>query len=135
PDIELVYKNRGFYKHYGVRFGGHIYHLNSQDILSTAITGKSDFIKEEDDGKWVHAMTAPLDYFTEKYINSMVGSKHIFSATSNCETIARDLFPGRKEITQSKALGIIGVILLSASLLSLLAVPWDYSSLQTVYNQ
>ncbi|ATY47697.1 polyprotein [Ljunganvirus 6] len=135
PDIELVYKNRGFYKHYGIRFGGHIYHLNSQDILTTAITGKSEFIKEEDDGNWTHALTAPLDYFTEKYVNSLVGSKHIFSATTNCETIARDLFPGRKEITQSKALGIIGVILLSASLLSLLAVPWDLSSLKTVYNQ
>ncbi|BAV53294.1 polyprotein [Ljunganvirus 5] len=135
PDIELVYKSRGFYKHYGVRINGHIYHLNSQDILTTAITGKSEFIKEPDDGNWTHVMTAPLDYFTEKYVNSLVGSKHIFSATTNCETIARELFPGKPEITQSKALGIIGVILLSASLLSLLAVPWDLSSLQTVYNQ
>nr|7ZUA_A Chain A, Protein 2A [Ljungan virus 64-7855]7ZUO_A Chain A, Protein 2A [Ljungan virus 64-7855]7ZUO_B Chain B, Protein 2A [Ljungan virus 64-7855]7ZUO_C Chain C, Protein 2A [Ljungan virus 64-7855]7ZUO_D Chain D, Protein 2A [Ljungan virus 64-7855]7ZUO_E Chain E, Protein 2A [Ljungan virus 64-7855]7ZUO_F Chain F, Protein 2A [Ljungan virus 64-7855] len=122
PDIELVYKNRGFYKHYGIRIGDQIYHLNSQDILTTAITGKSEFIKEQDDGNWTHAMTAPLDYFTEKYVNSMVGSKHIFSCTTNCETIARDIFPGQSGISQSKALGIVGLILLSASLLSLLAV-------------
>ncbi|AAO83985.1 polyprotein [Ljunganvirus 3] len=135
PDIELVYKPRGFYKHYGVRINGHVYHLNSQDILTTAITGKAEFIKQQDDGHWVHAMSAPLDYFTEKYVNSLVGSKHIFSATENCETIARDIFPGQPEISQSKALGIIGLILLSAALLSLLAVPWDFSSLQIVYNQ
>ncbi|AQW45177.1 polyprotein [parechovirus E1] len=135
PDIELVYKNRGFYKHYGVRVGNYIYHLNSHDILSTAISGKATFLKEEDDGNWIHSMTAPLDYFTEKYMTSLVGSHHIFSASQNCETFARDIFPNVPGISQAKALGIVGVILLSAGLLSLLAVPFDYSSLCYVYNQ
>lgn len=135
PDIDLVYKDRGFYKHYGLRANGKIYHLNSHDILTTAITGRAEFVCEPDDGAWNHSLSAPLDYFTEKYLNSLVGSRHIFSAQTNCETIARDIFPGVFGITQSKALAIVGVILLSAGLLSLMAVPFDYSSLCCVYNQ
>nr|BDU46988.1 polyprotein [Parechovirus sp.] len=135
PTIELVYKPRGFYKHYGVRVGDQIYHLDSHDILSTAFSGQAKFIKQTDDGNWQSSLVAPLDYFTEKYMNDLVGSTHIFSATTNCETIARDIFPGVKGITQNKALGIVGTILLSAGLLSILAVPFDVSSLQHVYNQ
>nr|YP_008119838.1 2A protein [parechovirus C1] len=134
PTMELVYKDRGFYKHYGVRVGNAIYHLDSQDILSTAITGQATFDKIEDDGCWLVSQVADLDYFTDKYVNSLVGTKHIFSATQNCETIARDVF-GDSSMTQGRALGILGVILLSAGLLSLMAVPWDVSSLQQVYNQ
>lgn len=134
PTMELVYKDRGFYKHYGVRVGDYIYHLDSQDILTTALSGEAIFDRVRDDGNWIISQVADLDYFTDKYMNSLLGSKHIFSATQNCETIALDIF-GSDHISQSKALGIVGVILLSAGLLSLMAVPWDISSLKLVYNQ
>nr|AWK02688.1 polyprotein [Rattus tanezumi parechovirus] len=133
--IELVYKPRGFYKHYGVRTENGVYHLDSDDILKTAFNGEAIFRRDEDDGNWQVAFSADLDYFTEKYLNSMVGTKHIFSAQTNCETIARDIFPGKPQITQSKALAIVGTTLLSAGLLSLLAVPFDESCLKVVYNQ
>nr|WPA70757.1 MAG: polyprotein [Chalinolobus tuberculatus picornavirus] len=134
PNAFLVYKERGFYKHYGVLCNGRVYHLQSDNILDAAISGKAVFTCVDADDDWRIDHQLDLDYFTAVYLDASVGSSHIFSATTNCETIVRDMFPNIPGIDQAKALGLAGLIICAASSLAYTATQISASDLKTMFQ-
>ncbi|AGU62957.1 polyprotein [parechovirus D1] len=130
----LVYRDRGIYKHYGVQCGDSVYHLETEDIIDAALAGKAVFTCEPADSSWTRSQPLELDYFTQVYLDASVGSEHIFSARTNCETIVRDMFPNIPGISQSQALGLAGLILVSASTLGLCAASFSAQELRDMLN-
>nr|QBH68005.1 polyprotein [Parechovirus sp. QAPp32] len=130
----LVYRDRGIYKHYGVLCGDSVYHLQTEDIIDAAISGKAVFMCEPADSSWIKSQPIEWDYFTQVYLDSAVGTEHIFSAGTNCETIVRDMFPSIPGISQSQALGLVGLILVSASTLGLCASSFSAQELRDLFQ-
>nr|UYI58764.1 polyprotein [Scotophilus kuhlii parechovirus] len=130
---EVVFRHRGFYKHYGLRHGDWVYHLTSENIADSALNGTATFTKTSADG-WKTAFPIHVDYFTASSLEGMVGSSHIFSCDSNCETIIKDLFPGTPWITQSQALALAGGIILCASTLGYVSSNFSINDLKDMFT-
>nr|UYI58742.1 polyprotein [Parechovirus A] len=131
--MKLAYKDRGFYKHYGIIVGDSVYQLDSDDIFKTALTGKARFTKTKLTPDWIVEEECELDYFRIKYLESSVNSEHIFSVDSNCETIAKDIF-GTHTLSQHQAIGLIGTILLTAGLMSTIKTPVNAKTIKEFFN-
>ncbi|AAB23363.1 polyprotein [parechovirus A1] len=131
--MKLAYLDRGFYKHYGIIVGDHVYQLDSDDIFKTALTGKAKFTKTKLTSDWVIEEECELDYFRIKYLESAVDSEHIFSVDKNCETIAKDIF-GTHTLSQHQAIGLVGTILLTAGLMSTIKTPVNAVTIKEFFN-
>nr|UYI58744.1 polyprotein [Parechovirus A] len=131
--MQLAYLDRGFYKHYGIIVGDHVYQLDSDDIFKTALTGKAKFNKTKLTPDWIIEEECELDYFRIKYLESSVNSEHIFSVDSNCETIAKDIF-GTHTLSQHQAIGLVGTILLTAGLMSTIKTPVNATTIKEFFN-
>nr|WPV63360.1 MAG: polyprotein [Wenzhou bat picornavirus 9] len=112
PVYEVVYKQRGLYKHYGMKCGNKVYHLNSEDILYTAFTGNATIISEDYTDIWIP--TGQTSFNPEL---PPVGEHMKFSVSSNCETFVDD-FLNLNGWSQERILQWLGGALLSASLAS-----------------
>lgn len=112
---QLVFKDRGIYKHYGVRIGDSVFQMQSENFLEAIFRGEVEIGRVPDDGNWRVEAEYPMDYFVHQYMNSELGKKYKFSCTENCETWARTAFP-TQNWTQTKALGFFGVMIVTASL-------------------
>nr|UYI58755.1 polyprotein [Scotophilus kuhlii parechovirus] len=130
---EVVFRNRGLYKHYGIRHGDWVYHLTSENIADSALNGTATFTKTSSDG-WQTAFPIHVDYFTANNLESLVGTSHIFSCDNNCETIIRDLFPGTPWITQSQALALAGGIILCATTLGYVSSHFTIHDLKEMFT-
>nr|QAA77594.1 polyprotein [Parechovirus A] len=131
--MKLAYLDRGFYKHYGIIVEDYVYQLDSDDIFKTALTGKAKFTKTKLTNDWVIEEECELDYFRVKYLESSVNSDHIFSISSNCETIAKDIF-GTHTLSQHQAIGLVGTILLTAGLMSTIKTPVTGATIKEFFN-
>nr|UPN49255.1 polyprotein [Human parechovirus 3] len=131
--MQLAYLDRGFYKHYGIIVGDSVYQLDSDDIFKTALTGKARFTKTKLTPDWIIEEECELDYFRVKYLESSVNSEHIFSVDHNCETIAKDIF-GTHTLSQHQAIGLIGIILLTAGLMSTIKTPVNATTIKEFFN-
>nr|WBV74370.1 polyprotein [Bat picornavirus BtSY2] len=112
PVYEVVYKQRGLYKHYGARCGDTVYHLNSEDILYTAFTGNATIISEPYTDIWIP--TGQTSFNPEL---PPVGEHMKFAIDSNCETFVDD-FLNLRGWSQERILQWLGGSLLAASLAS-----------------
>nr|WBV74374.1 polyprotein [Bat picornavirus BtSY6] len=112
PTYEQVYRHRGLYKHYGVECGGKVYHLNTEDIMWSAVTGKAKIRCDPMDGSWVR--TGIFGFNPQE---PLVGQEMKFSLFSNCETFADD-FLGYKGWSQEEIVMSLGGFLMGASFLS-----------------
>lgn len=110
PEYEQVYKHRGLYKHYGIETGGRVYHLNTEDILWSAATGKAQIIVSDMDGSWVRT---GIKGFNPQEPD--VGARMQFSLNSNCETFADD-FIGYNGWDQGQIVTALASFIFAASL-------------------
>nr|WPV63346.1 MAG: polyprotein [Shanbavirus A] len=118
--VELVYKHRGLYKHYGVTDGASVYHLNTDDILYSALTGKATTRCDPLDNSWVH---------TGRFADSFgyeIPVAMDFSIDANCETFAKQFVPDG--LTQGQALKMWAAIIFTFSL-GTCVTNQDYTSL------
>lgn len=118
--VQLVYKDRGIYKHYGVTDGCNVFHMDSENILQSIMDGTA-VMKSEwyNPGDWHVEQTCDLDYFVKQNIQKALGSRYKFSVSQNCETVANDIF-GLRKVTQGEALQAFAFILVAASSCTLL---------------
>lgn len=118
--VQLVYKDRGIYKHYGVTDGCSVFHMDSENILQSIMDGTA-VMKSEwyNPGEWQVEQTCDLDYFVKQNIQKALGSRYKFSVSQNCETVANDIF-GLRKVTQGEALQAFAFILVAASSCTLL---------------
>lgn len=82
---KACYIHRGLYKHYGITDGKNVIHLNTEDILWSAITGKAKVQVTELDGRWI--VEGPWT----SIMRDIPLTEMDFSINSNCETFVRDL--------------------------------------------
>nr|QUS52569.1 polyprotein [Mute swan feces associated avihepatovirus] len=84
---KLVYKERQAYRHYGVRYQGKVFHLNTANILTSALQGKTDVQVDLDPTSWIE--TDEVSYTNAiSFVNSGAVSLD-FNFDSNCETWAK----------------------------------------------
>lgn len=106
--VELVYKHRGLYKHYGVTDGDKVFHLNTDDILYSALTGKAKTMVDDLDASWIRT-GKEADAFGYEIPVEME-----FSIDSNCDTFASKFVP--HGMTQGKALQMYAAIIFTFSM-------------------
>lgn len=106
--VELVYLPRGLYKHYGVTDGENVFHLNTDDIIYSAITGKAKTIVSKLDGSWVHTGKEAEAFGYE------IPVEMDFSIDSNCDTFAAQFVP--HGMTQGAALKMYAAIIFTFSM-------------------
>nr|WPV03032.1 polyprotein [buhirugu virus 9] len=106
--VELVYQHRGLYKHYGVTDGEKVYHLNTDDILYSALTGKAKTMVTDLDGSWTHTGKSAESYGYEVPVTMDFDIDH------NCETFAAQFVPNG--LTQGTALKMYAAIIFTFSM-------------------
>lgn len=118
---QLVYQDRGLYRHYGVLFDNKVFHLDSQDILKSGLKG-SAVVSVDDPLEWVPCSATDLAGSLD-LANS--GTIEIdFNINSNCETWAKGVI-GDLSPTQSDRLKKVLVVAAAAGFLYCL--PHDQS--------
>lgn len=84
---KLVYKNRGAYRHYGIKSGSVVYHLNTGDILQSALEGTATVHVDDDPAAWVES--DEIGYRNAMHVVNAKLVNYKFSMDSNCESFAR----------------------------------------------
>nr|QKE55028.1 MAG: polyprotein [Picornaviridae sp.] len=85
--FKLVYKNRGAYRHYGIKNGSTVYHLNTGDILQSALEGTATVHLDDDPQSWIES--DETGYRNAMHVVNAKLVNYKFSMDSNCETFAR----------------------------------------------
>ncbi|AHV82114.1 polyprotein [aalivirus A1] len=98
---QLVYQNRGMYKHYGVKVGETVYHLNTSDIIESSLKGVARVQESEYSARW-----KPVDEVA--YINGYnlfsSGAVEVeFNIDDNCDSWSRKMI-GSNSPTQGARL-------------------------------
>nr|ABZ79228.1 polyprotein [Duck hepatitis A virus 1] len=86
----LVYKDRKIYRHYGVQCGSTVFHMDSENILESALNGEVTIKQEKWNGNWKPAGDH-MQSTASMYLKSQTMPKFTFSIDENCETWARHL--------------------------------------------
>nr|AVM87438.1 polyprotein [Wuhan carp picornavirus] len=131
PTCELVYIQRGLYKHYGVKYGQKVFHMGSENILGAAMMGKVRIECSDHGPQWITERSVDITQLRLHSIEKSAGMISYFSASNNCETYAYEAL-GITGFTQARALCVIGLIILGATAIS--ALP-EGESEQTVFKQ
>nr|QKE55023.1 MAG: polyprotein [Picornaviridae sp.] len=102
PGPQLVYRDRGLYKHYGVRVGQHVFHTATENLARSMVNGSVDVIQTEMNDTW---KTAGPEVITmaEKYLKTGMLPNFRYSLTQNCESWARDMVDGDATSYQGNA--------------------------------
>nr|QKE55040.1 MAG: polyprotein [Picornaviridae sp.] len=90
PGPQLVYKDRGLYRHYGVTAGGQVYHINTENIFKSLLSGKVAVRAEP----WSEAWQKCGEYqetLADQWLKAGALPDFKFSMDDNCETWAREL--------------------------------------------
>ncbi|AIK23441.1 polyprotein [avisivirus B1] len=88
--VQLVFKDRGLYKHYGARIGARIFEVNSDNLLSALTKKEVPIVSTPDDGSWQVAE----DLFTpeaQRLAKNLELEKVKYGFDANCETWAKDV--------------------------------------------
>nr|YP_010808954.1 2A3 [Potamipivirus A] len=112
--VELVYKQRGLYRHYGMRHNGQVLHMSTDNILMAAVDQRVPIVLVDDDGTWVKEESVDITSARMAAIERSATMPQVFSADNNCETWAKDAL-GIKSITQARALLVFGLIMASVT--------------------
>lgn len=110
--LQLVTKNRGIYKHYGVKCGDQVYHLNSGNILQSMIKGQAKVCIDKFDDAWTPVGTEVYS-LGEKYLEAGTFDDVSFNIETNCESWAKKFVPvgGTTQGERlKKALGVAAVL-------------------------
>nr|AVM87437.1 polyprotein [Beihai conger picornavirus] len=110
PTCQLVYLQRGLYKHYGVRHGADVIHMNSDNILDAAFTGKVSMTCTPWHPGWILDDTVDITKFRMQALKDSIGKESFFSGHNNCETVALNAL-GLSRVTQARALAVFGIII------------------------
>nr|AEP84767.1 polyprotein [Duck hepatitis A virus 1] len=86
----LVYKDRKMYRHYGVQCGNVVFHMDSENIMKSALNGEVTVKQEKWNGNWKPA-SEHMQSTASIYLKSDTMPKFKFSVDDNCETWARQL--------------------------------------------
>nr|UYQ90442.1 polyprotein [duck egg-reducing syndrome virus] len=86
---KLVYKNRGAYRHYGVLSHGRVFHLNTADILKSALSGSASVQVDHNPQEWIKA--EENGYRSALYLVNAGAIDLDFNFDSNCETWAKTI--------------------------------------------
>ncbi|AVM87411.1 polyprotein [Yili teratoscincus roborowskii picornavirus 2] len=133
--IQLVYKDRGFYKHYGIRTEEGVWNLNSEDLVKTIMRGEAKFILSPNTPDWKMEKEFEADHFTLQALESMKFSRHIFSCDLNCESLARAILSDTSRKSQAKALSMASMIILAAMFSYFMVGSVDELVMQKFFNQ
>nr|QKE55061.1 MAG: polyprotein [Picornaviridae sp.] len=102
PGPQLVYRDRGLYKHYGVRVGQHVFHTATENLARSMVNGSVDVIQTDMNDTW---KTAGPEVITmaEKYLKTGMLPNFKYSLDQNCESWARDMVDGDATSYQGNA--------------------------------
>lgn len=114
PGPGLCYVDRGLYRHYGVRSGNRVFHMQTENILDAVKRGKVGIVCEEYSDAWVMDTKEDYSALQMAALERSATEEHFFSATDNCETYAKEAL-GIKGITQARALCVFGIIATAAT--------------------
>nr|QXV86546.1 polyprotein [Picornaviridae sp.] len=110
--LQLVTKNRGLYKHYGVKCGDQVYHLNSGNILQSMIKGQATVCIDSFSDVWT-PVGSEVYSMGEKYLKAGTFDEVVFNIETNCESWAKKFVPvgGTTQGERlKKALGVAAVL-------------------------
>nr|QKE55037.1 MAG: polyprotein [Picornaviridae sp.] len=89
PAAGLVYRDRGLYKHYGVRIGSKVLHLSSENILSSVVNGTAKPTLSDLDDTWIPVGHATYQ-LAKDYVDAEALPEVKFSIDYNCEDFAME---------------------------------------------
>lgn len=112
PLYRKVYQQKGLYKHFGMVLGDRVIHLNTDNILWSALTGKAEIISTPLDGSWI-----PAGEWIFNPQEVQIGDQMKFSLNNNCETFVDD-FLGKQGGSQSEIIKMYCAAVFAASILS-----------------
>lgn len=87
---QLVYIDRGLYRHYGVKVGNVVYHVDSENITKTLLNGEVSVVVDTNTSRWTPC-SEEIETMGVKYLDSGILQKLKYSVDENCETWAREL--------------------------------------------
>nr|AVM87455.1 polyprotein [Wenling hoplichthys picornavirus] len=119
PVCKLVYLNRGLYRHYGVKHGNKVIHMNSENVLEAAASGQVGLVITDYHEDWHEEQDINITDLRMKALTDSIGMKHLFNLQNNCETWAKEAL-GIDSIDQGRALAVFGCILCMASSISVM---------------
>nr|QKE55022.1 MAG: polyprotein [Picornaviridae sp.] len=90
PGPQLVFQDRALYKHYGVKIGEKVFHINTDNIFKTILSGEVQVVEEPASEKW-HCTGEYEESLADYYVKSGVLPEFKFSCHENCETWAREI--------------------------------------------
>lgn len=97
---ELVYLDRGLYRHYGVKVGEYVYHLNTQDILESSLNGSARVTESKfSDAKW--KFVGEEAYRSALHFTNSGAVQIQFNVDQNCDSWARYMI-GSNSATQGQ---------------------------------
>ncbi|AGH06056.1 polyprotein [Turkey avisivirus] len=100
--VQLVCKNRGVYKHFGVREGDKVYHINTENLVKTALDGEVAVMVEDYSDGWIPC--SPEEKIgAVSFVQTGTLDGVTFSCDFNCETWAKIFVPSEGE-TQGQRL-------------------------------
>lgn len=108
--VELVYLDRGLYKHYGVRVDDYVIHMDSANVLESALSGQVVIVKADYTDDWKTSGEVLDPESVRMIAEASVGFECKFSANFNCETFARAVC-GDDGMTHARGLAMFGLIL------------------------
>ncbi|QQP18674.1 polyprotein [French Guiana picornavirus] len=101
PGPQLMFKNRGVYRHYGVAYNGKVYSVKSDNIAQALLSGKVPIQYEQLSEDWVPA-SPEIRTLAEKYLDAGVMPDVQYSIGNDCETWAKEILFGKATNTQSE---------------------------------
>lgn len=113
---ELVFKDRGLYRHYGLRTRGVVYHLNTGDILKSALSGTAQVHLDPNGQAWI-----PADQVGYRAAHHLLNSGAVdmdFSFDSNCETWARSVLDDTTSCQSSRLKWCLAMVAAAAFMYS-----------------
>nr|QKE55057.1 MAG: polyprotein [Picornaviridae sp.] len=93
PGPQLVYRDRGLYKHYGVRCGQTVFHTATENLARSLVTGEVAVIETPYDSSWI-PVGKETTTMAEQYLKKGLLPNFRYNIDSNCESWARDMLSG-----------------------------------------
>nr|AXF38648.1 MAG: polyprotein [Avihepatovirus sp.] len=91
----LVYKDRGIYRHYGIKHKGAVYHMNTGNILKSSLSGTAQVQLDYSTSGWIEA--EPSEYRSAYHLINSGAVEMEFNFDNNCESWARSVLGNTDE--------------------------------------
>nr|QKE55032.1 MAG: polyprotein [Picornaviridae sp.] len=103
PGPQLVYRDRGIYKHYGVRVGQKVFHTATENLVKTMVDGSVTVCETDFTPDWIVA-GPETETMAQKYLQHGFLPSFKYSIDQNCESWARDMLSGDATSYQGSAI-------------------------------